>query len=299
MRVLITGHSGFIGQAAVRALTHADIEEIDGFSLDEHDVRDFMDIAKATKRVDTIVHLAAAAEVPFSLEYPTRTFESNVVGLHNVLMAAHGNSVKRVIFASSSVAERPRSPYAASKAAGEAYCKAFAESYGIDVCILRFTNVYGPGSWHKTTVVAEIMRRILQRDTITIYGDGSARRDFVHIDDVAQAVALTVLSERCLAGRTISIGSGTHTSLNSVLAKITLLHGAEPLHVHKPVRPGETLAPPPSQHIADAHSLLGYVPKFQHIDLASTYEYFKAEADRLAQRDAGIVVTSRERKDQS
>jgi len=294
MKVLITGHTGFIGQAAMRSLTQADVQIIQGFSLPEHDVRDYHNVHDAVcEGVDTIVHLAAEAEVPFSIEHPTRTFESNIVGLHNVLMAARHFDVKRVIFASSSVAERPRSPYAASKTAGEALCKAFAESYGLDVCILRFTNVYGPGSWHKTTVVAEIIRRMLQNQTITIYGDGSALRDFVHIDDVARAIVLAVTREQSLAGRTLSIGSGFITSLNELFSAICFFHGDHPFE-YKSTRPGEVLEPPPATHIEEARRVLNYEPKHPHLDLKSTYDYFVAEADRLAQLSEGIVVTRKD-----
>jgi UDP-glucose 4-epimerase len=125
----------------------------------------------------------------------------NVLGTFNYLDACRKSNVKRFVFASSGaplgeqeppiheeMVPRPISPYGASKLCGEAYCSAFHGSFGVETVCLRFGNVYGPYSTHKGSVVAKFIKQILERETLTIYGDGSQTRDFIYIDDLIRAV---------------------------------------------------------------------------------------------------------------
>ena len=130
---------------------------------------------------------------------PERNFEVNVQGTLNVLRAAVGAGVRRFIFASTGGAligdatppvseqslPKPISPYGASKLCGEAYCHAFAKSYGLETVCLRFGNVYGPHSAHKKGAVTVFIKALMTGEPIVIYGDGSASRDYVHVEDSA------------------------------------------------------------------------------------------------------------------
>ena len=132
----------------------------------------------------------------------------NVVGTLNALLAARDGGASAFVFASSGaplgsveppghegLAPRPLSPYGASKLAGEGLCSAFAGSYGLPATALRFTNVYGPYSYHKGSVVAAFMKRIMDGEPLVVYGDGNQTRDFLYVDDLCRAV-IAVLDRR-------------------------------------------------------------------------------------------------------
>ena len=167
------------------------------------DVRD-EDLAKvACQGGDILVHLAASTGVMPSIENPMEDCISNVLGTLNYLEAARLNGARGFVFASSGapvgeqnppihekMVPRPISPYGASKLAGEAYCAAYHGSFGLDTVALRFGNVYGPHSNHKTSVVAEFIKHILNSEPLPIYGDGNQTRDFIYVDDLIQAISL-------------------------------------------------------------------------------------------------------------
>jgi UDP-glucose 4-epimerase len=154
---------------------------------------------------DVIVHLAANTGVVPSVENPRQDCLLNVLGTLNYLEAARHNQVSRFIFASSGapvgeaeppiheeLAPHPVSPYGASKLAGEGYCSAYYRSYGVKTVDLRFGNVYGPGSGHKTSVIAKFVRQAFHGKPLEIYGDGTQTRDFIYIDDLIRAILLAV-----------------------------------------------------------------------------------------------------------
>lgn len=158
------------------------------------------------QEIDIIVHLAANTGVGSSVENPRIDMENNVSGTFNILEAARQNKVKRFIFASCSAhvgeceppinektAACPVSPYGASKLAGEGYCSAYYRSFGLKTISLRFGNVYGPGSTHKSSIVAEFIRRAINGQTCEIYGNGTQTRDFIFIDDLTDAIIKAAL----------------------------------------------------------------------------------------------------------
>ena len=165
------------------------------------DILDDSLASAVTDGADIIVHLAGNTGVGPSVADPRSDCLNNVLGTLNYLEAARLNSVSRFVFASSGApvgeveppvtedkACRPVSPYGASKLACEGYCSAYFKSYGIDTVALRFSNVYGPGSSHKASVVANFVKQALSESRISIYGDGSQTRDFLYIDDLIDAV---------------------------------------------------------------------------------------------------------------
>ncbi len=162
---------------------------------------------------DVIVHLAANTGVGPSVKDPRSDCFANVIGTFNYLEAARYQQVKRFIFASSGapigeaappiheeLPAHPVSPYGASKLAGEGYCSAYYSSFGIDTVSLRFGNVYGPGSKHKSSVVAKFIRLALDGQILEIYGDGTQTRDFIYIDDLVEAILLSATRQKVGCG---------------------------------------------------------------------------------------------------
>ena len=176
-------------------LSPGNVELIVGDILDESQA------IKASKDIDIIVHLAANTGVGPSVESPRQDMEANVIGTFNMLEAARQNNVQHFIFASSGapvgeceppiheeLAPHPVSPYGASKLAGEGYCSTYFHTFDLKTVILRFGNVYGPGSGHKNSVVAKFIKQALDGETSKIYGDGTQTRDFIYIDDLVDAI---------------------------------------------------------------------------------------------------------------
>ena len=199
-----------------------------GTELVVADVRDPAAVSKAASGCKTIIHFAANTGVGPSVEDPRADMETNVGGTLNVLEAARAQGVSRVVFASSGapagdvdppihedLAPRPISPYGASKLAGEGYCSAYARTFGIDTVALRFSNVYGPGSANKTSVVAQFLRAALEGRPCRIFGDGQQTRDFLFIDDLVRAVSLSLSAP--VGGEIFQIASGVETSVQSLV----------------------------------------------------------------------------------
>jgi UDP-glucose 4-epimerase len=167
------------------------------------DIRDPDVCLLCCRNIDAVVHLAAQSGVPVSVEDPQLDCSINVTGTLNMLESCRKNRVDKFIFASSGAplgevappiheekVPRPVSPYGASKLAGEAYCSAYYKTFGIKTVVLRFGNVYGPGSKHKTSVVAKFIKNAAEGLPLEIYGDGTQTRDFIFIEDLCNAICL-------------------------------------------------------------------------------------------------------------
>ena len=184
---------------------------------------------------DIIIHLAANTGVAPSVENPRNDCVTNVMGTLNYLEAARTNGIKRFVFASSGapigeveppiheeLAPHPVSPYGASKLAGEGYCSAYYRTFGIGTVALRFGNVYGPGSTHKSSVVAKFIKHGIAGEVLEIYGDGSQTRDFIFIDDLVDAICRAASCEG-IEGEVFQIAAGSETSVGemaSLLAEV-------------------------------------------------------------------------------
>jgi UDP-glucose 4-epimerase len=266
--VLITGGAGFIGSSLARLLVERGdrVRVLDNLSIGSlayladvpHDLvdaslSDRSAIAGALVGADAVVHLAARAGIPDSVADPLGTFEANVADTVALLDAARLAGAERFVFASSNAAAgdhpppadetdlpHPLSPYGASKLAGEAYCQAYAATYGLVASALRFSNAYGPYSLHKKSVVAAWLRAALRGEPITIHGDGEQTRDFVYAGDLAAAVvAVLDAPAGAVAGEIFQAGTGQETTVNTLADTIGRAVG-RPLEIRRgPDRPGD------------------------------------------------------------
>ena len=267
------------------------------------DIRDFDTCLKCSQGIDVVVHLAANTGVAPSVEDPRSDMEANVIGTFNMLEASRQNKIQKFIFASSGaplgevnppiheeIAPKPVSPYGASKLAGEAYCSAYYRTFGLKTISLRFGNVYGPRSKHKSSVVAKFFKRALFGEPLEIYGDGNQTRDFIYIDDLIQAIILAVNPQSSASnthcsvlspspwGEVFQIATYKETTVNEIAAKIkeiveSFLDQSVKI-VHTSPRRGDVRRN--YSDISKAKKILGYKPKYD-LDkgLRATFEYFK------------------------
>lgn len=199
-----------------------------GVELVAGDVLDEELALRVAEGADVMVHLAANTGVGPSVEDPYADCVTNVIGTLNYLEAARSASVGRFIFASSGapvgeveppiheeLAPHPVSPYGASKLAGEGYCSAYSRTFGVPTVVLRFGNVYGPGSGHKSSVVAKFIKGAMAGQPLEIYGDGRQTRDFLYVDDLIRAVRLAATTSDA-TGETFQIATSAETTVGEL-----------------------------------------------------------------------------------
>jgi UDP-glucose 4-epimerase len=188
---------------------------------------------RAVRGADVIVHFAANTGVMPSVEDPRGDCMSNVVGTLNYLEAARLGGVGRFVFASSGgtvigeaeppiheeMVPHPVAPYGASKLAGEGYCSAYFQTFGIETVALRFGNVYGPLSGHKNSVVARFIKRAMEGEVLEIYGDGTQTRDFIYVDDLIRAVRLSATVED-VGGEVFQIATSAETTVQELTDRL-------------------------------------------------------------------------------
>ncbi|MEQ8826885.1 MAG: GDP-mannose 4,6-dehydratase [Parvibaculum sp.] len=251
------------------------------------------DLAAAMAGAGVIIHLAGASGVQASVDDPRSDAEQNVLGTLNCITAARDVGASRFVFASShatlagasppfreDMAASPMSPYGVSKLAGEGYCAAFFQSYGLEAVALRFSNAYGPFSAHKSSVVSSFIRRALESGEAVVYGDGTQTRDLIFVDDVARAIRGSALSADC-GGEIFHIATGVEVSVNELIDILLAAferRGLPPFSVrHAPARPGE--ATRSFSDIAKAHRILGWKPEISlHDGVERTLDWFLGES---------------------
>ncbi len=305
---LVTGGAGFIGSHVVEALVERGerVRVFDNFSTGkkenlssfggkievvEGDVRDASLCRRAAEGVAYVVHLAALHEVPRSVEQPLETHEINVTGILHLLLAARDSGVKRFVYASSSAVYGdspllPRSeetvspissPYAASKMAGEYYCRLFSSLYGLETVSLRYFNVYGPrpeASSQSAGVIPKVVSALLADAAPVIYGDGEQSRDFLYISDCARVTIAACLAGN-LSGEVLNVGTGKQTTVNELCTLLQRILNKQIPPRTGPPQPGDI------RHdyadVSKANRLLAYQPSWDMLrGLEKTAEWYAA-----------------------
>jgi nucleoside-diphosphate-sugar epimerase len=253
---LVTGGAGFIGSHIVQALlkdsqkvrildnfSSGNMNNVSGFQGDleiiEGDIRNIDTVHNAVQNMDVIFHEAAFVSGPRSILEPRDCFSVNIIGTENVLEEARKAKVRRVVLASSAAVYGdtvsfplsedavllPLSPYAASKSINEIYTRLYTHTFGLQVVALRYFNVYGPrqspGSMYAAAIPGFI-QRLLDGQTITIFGDGTQTRDLIFIEDVVRANLLAAKIPNA-AGMVFNICTGNETSVNLLVKTLRLL----------------------------------------------------------------------------
>jgi UDP-glucose 4-epimerase len=306
--IVVTGGSGFIGATVVEALirrgqavTVVDSGVSAGFGYAEGtsarlvraDVRDRAGLDAALAGAEAVIHLAAHTVHAESIAQPTLSFEVNALGTLNALEAARANGVGRFVFASSNAVVAghapptnedlpvaPTSPYGASKAAGEAYVRAYAHAYGLEGVALRFANAYGPRSAHKPSVAASFIRAYLDGGPLVIHGTGEQTRDFIHVDDVCAAViACLDAPAHDVAGQVFQVGTGRETSLNELAQLLFEVGGGSVAIEHAPPLPADV--PRNVSDPAKLRRVLGLTPAVELREgLQRTLDWFRDQRGR-------------------
>lgn len=297
MRALVTGAAGFIGSNLVDRLLadgHS-VVGIDNlstgnrgnltealaqnrcrtnqFTLVKNDIQN-CNLTDLVSGSDVVFHLAAHVDLRASVAEPQHDARSNVLGTINVLEACRKADVPRIVYAASGgsrygapdvlpVAETarlaPMSPYAAAKAAGELYLEAYSAMYGIAPIALGLANVYGPRQDpHGEAGVVAIFTNAMTIDRpTTIFGDGSAARDYVYVSDVVDAFVRAAAAPMRVTGL-YNVGTGQQTTVNQLHALIADATGSTCVPSYAPARPGEV--PAIALDAGKARRELGWTP---------------------------------------
>lgn len=279
-RILITGGCGFVGANLAKYFYDKgyDIKILDNLStgtvhnledtgidltkieLIKGDVLDRTTVNRAVAGSNAIVHLAAETSVIDSFKLPVEHWNINVTGTLNLLEESRlNNRIKTFVFASSNAVlgeqeppasenqlPQPLSPYGASKLACEALCTTYHHAYGLPTYCLRFSNCYGPFSMHKPSVISIFIQRLMENKPLVIYGDGNQTRDFIHIEDICQAIFLCQENtgadkNTSRGGEIFNIASGKETSINELVGLLTELTEKKSEVIHEPARKGEII----------------------------------------------------------
>lgn len=272
--MLVTGGAGFIGANLCHRLAKAEevtsvtaydnlstgqaanLEGAPSTRLIEAGLLDESALVAAVEDAQTVVHLAARPSVARSVADPTASHETNASGTLAVLEAVRrtGGRAHVIVASSSSVyganpvlpksetlVPQPRSPYAASKLAAEAYALAFSETFGLAVTVFRFFNVYGPlqpAGHAYAAVIPAFVSAALGGQLLPVHGDGEQTRDFTYIASVCDVLAETIVG-RLDHPSPINLAFETRTSLRELIGELEGCLGRSLAQEHLPSRPGD------------------------------------------------------------
>ncbi len=300
---LVTGGAGFIGSNLVRGLLERGdtVRVLDNFSTGnrrnlegleveviEGELRSYERVHNAVRGADVVYHLGALGSVPRSVQDPLTSSAVNVEGTLNVLLAARDESVRRVVYSSSSsvygtrrdlpVTEQtppdPISPYGVAKLAAERYCVSFSRVYDLETVVLRFFNVFGPRQSplsQYAAVVPLFVTAIGGGEPVTIEGDGEQSRDFTYVTNVVDA-SISAAEAVGASGRIFNVSSGSPATVNQLADAIGRLAGKTVERTFGPPRTGDIRDS--WADIGAAREALGYKPRVDLDEgLRRTVEY--------------------------
>lgn len=278
MNILLTGCAGFIGSNVARLLlergdTVVGIDDLNdaydtrlktwrldrlksqpNFTFLRADVADSRRLIETVQPVayDAVINLAARAGVRQSVENPHVYVQTNILGTLNLLELCRARGIRKFVLASTSSvygdgerpfkesakADRPLSPYAATKRAAEQMSYSYHYLAGIDVTVLRYFTVYGPAGRPDMSIF-RFVRWVFEGQPVEIYGDGNQERDFTFVDDIADG---TVRALRPLGYATINLGSDAPVSIREVIGLVEKFTGKRAKTVHTPAHPSDVKA---------------------------------------------------------
>jgi UDP-glucose 4-epimerase len=276
MRVAVTGGAGYIGSTlVVKLLERGDaVVSIDDQSIGDYshlknqwqdekaecvvgDIRDLELLAEKWEGSDAVAHLAAMPGLVRCNEHPEEAVSVNVYGTYQVMEAARRLDIGRVVFCSSASTygvpvqmpvteehpQRPLNLYGVTKVAGEQIVNTYWDNHGIETVNLRFGNIYGVGVFTRwDTVIPKFVNQGMSGEPLTVYGDGEYSRDFVHVQDISEAMMLS-LTKDGIGGETFNVGGETLTVnriADIVKEEIAAETGGAAEAVNTAPRPGET-----------------------------------------------------------
>lgn len=292
---LVTGGGGFIGShLADRLVEHCDVTVYDDFSAGvrdhvpgeadvvEADVRNADRLTAAVEHADIVFHEAAQVSVEESVANPTDSNAINVDPVLTILEAASDTDT-RIVFASSAAIyghpeylpvdeahpKQPTSPYGLEKLTADHYCRLYHDLYGVDTVALRYFNAYGPrqqgGDY--SGVISIFRDQARADDPLTVEGDGTQTRDFVHVEDIVQANLLAATTDR--TGEAFNIGTGTTITIRELAETIRDVTDSESDIVHVDPREGDI--DHSQADITRARDVLGFEPEYSIEDGLEAY----------------------------
>ena len=251
---IVTGGAGFIGSHIVeklKALDHMVVVIDNEYSDNDNfhwrkdtlnvniDITDYKALKKAFTGADYIFHCAAEARIGPAIENPVNALNINTIGTCNVLQCAREVKAKKVLYSSTSsgyglnkapnIETQPDdclNPYSVSKIAGEKLCKMYTDLYGLNTIIFRYFNVFGeraPRKGQYAPVTGIFLRQKAAGEPLTIVGDGEQRRDYIYVEDVANANVMAAISnpDDDAYGQVYNVGSGKNYSVNEIASFIS------------------------------------------------------------------------------
>ncbi len=316
MRVLVTGGSGFIGSHVVdklRARGHEPViydlrpspwHEPGTVDTVLGSITDREALERALHSCDAVAHLAAVADVNDVHASPEDAERVNARGTVTVLEAARRAGVKRIVYASTiwvysdcveeavdeeTLLPAPSHLYTSTKLAGELYCKAYQELYGIDYTILRFGIPYGPRA-REAAVIPAFVGKAMRGDALTLAGDGGQSRRFVYVEDLADGVALG-LSD-VATNRVYNLASNENVTIKQIAERVQELIGGVEI-VYTPARPGDFGGKVVCSKRAEAE--LGWTARTPFTEGVRRYvDWRQEQAERDAAREAEAVIPAGE-----
>lgn len=315
-RFLVTGVAGFIGSNIAEALLDmgAIVVGIDNFSngsmeniMDflknpnfqfiEGDICDYEFCSKVCNKIDYVLHQAAWGSVPKSIVDPISYNLNNISGFQNIIHAALTNNVKRFIYASSAsvygdndddvktVGQEGRvlSPYALSKKVDEEIAAMYFQIYGMETIGLRYFNVFGQKQKYNSqyaAVIPKFAKALMRHQPITIYGDGTQRRDFTYVNNVVSANLKACVADSKACGKVFNVACGNSISVIELYQMMSKILKVDTDIIYKEKRKGDidnSLA-----DISQTELFLNYKPVYSFSEgLAKTIEWYNKEFSKI------------------